>query len=225
MTEMSVHVYGNYACFTRPEFKIERVSYPIITPSAAAGLLESIFWKPEFTWSITRIEVVKAGEWTQLKRNEINTKQKLTPGNKSLSTYKFDVEEKRVQTTSLMLKNVAYNIYGEILLKKHANDNIAKYQDQFRRRVNNGRCYSRPYLGTRECSADFRPVSPEDKPMKWDNEIGLMLKNINYTTTPATPNFFWANVQNGVLECSKKEGIKEFLSHPSMGLSGGEKNA
>src|ERR1700677_2302927 len=123
---VSVKVWGDYACFSRPEFKVERVSYPIITPSAARGVLEAIYWKPAFRFQIRRIHVLQQGSQMTILRNEISERQGKKP---------LQVEEKRQQRTSLILKNVAYIIEAEIVLRPFARDAIGSYLDQFNRKV------------------------------------------------------------------------------------------
>jgi CRISPR-associated protein Cas5d len=151
---VSVKVWGDYACFSRPEFKVERVSYPIITPSAARGVLEAIYWKPAFRYQIRRIHVLRLGSQTSILRNEIAEKQGTSP---------FQAEDKRQQRTSLVLKNVAYMIEAEIVLRPFARDEIGGYLDQFNRKVRRGQCHHTPCLGAREFSAFFEPPSDEDR--------------------------------------------------------------
>lgn len=160
-----IRVQGPYACFSRPEFKVERVSYPVITPSAARGMLEAVFWKPEFRYQIRRIGVLKQGSQTVVLRNELADRQ----GNRP-----YFVEDRRQQRSSLILKDVAYLIDARILLRPHCTDSIYKYLDQFRRRVEKGQCHHTPYLGTREFAADFEPANGEEPPSV-DMRLGTML--------------------------------------------------
>jgi CRISPR-associated protein Cas5d len=160
-----IRIEGKYACFSRPEFKVERVSYPLITPSAARGALEAIFWKPEFRYQIRRIGVLRLGSQAVVLRNEVADRQGSQP---------YFVEDRRQQRSSLILKDVAYLIEAEILLRPHCIDSIYKYLDQFRRRVDKGQYHHTPYLGTREFAADF--TSPNGKePPPSDMPIGTML--------------------------------------------------
>ncbi|MBC7093702.1 type I-C CRISPR-associated protein Cas5, partial [Candidatus Bipolaricaulota bacterium] len=119
-----VRIWGEYACFSRPEFKVERVSYPVITPSAARGILEAILWKPEFRYEVRRIGVLKLGTQTAILRNELEDRQGNTP---------IFVEDKRQQRSSLILKDVDYLVEAEMVLRSHATDPLPKYLDQFRR--------------------------------------------------------------------------------------------
>jgi len=150
---VSVKVWGDYACFSRPEFKVERVSYPIITPSAARGVLEAIYWKPAFRYQIRNIHILQQGSQIAILRNEISERQGAKP---------LRVEEKRQQRTSLILKTVAYRIDAEIALRPFARDEIGSYLDQFNRKVRKGQCHHTPCLGTREFSAYFEQPSPKD---------------------------------------------------------------
>ena len=149
-----VKVWGDYACFSRPDFKVERVSYPVITPSAAWGVLEAIYWKPAFRYQIRRVHVLRLGSQTTILRNEISCAQ----GSKPLR-----VEDNRQQRTSLILKKVEYVIDAEIVPRPFARDEIGGYLDQFNRKVLKGQCHHTPCLGTREFSAYFEPPSETDR--------------------------------------------------------------
>lgn len=167
---ISVHVWGKYACFSRPEFKVERVSYPVITPSAARGVLEAIFWRPEMRYELRRIGILALGSQTTILRNEISDRQGLTP---------IVVEAKRQQRSSLVLKDVDYVIETAIVLRPHAKDPPAKYFDQIERRIARGQCYHTPYLGTREFAANFEPWDGH-QPEPLDLTIGTMLFDLAF---------------------------------------------
>jgi CRISPR-associated protein Cas5d len=169
--KIAVKVWGDYACFSRPEFKVERVSYPVITPSAARGVLEAIFWKPEFRYEIREIGILKMGTTESILRNELSNRQGERP---------IFIEDQRQQRTSLVLKDVAYLIRAEMVLRPHATDPIYKYLDQFRRRVERGQCYMTPYLGTREFAAYFGPPAEDEVPEPIDLDLGLMLFDIAF---------------------------------------------
>lgn len=169
-----VRVWGDYACFTRPEFKVERVSYPVITPSAARGILEAIFWKPEIRYEIRRIGILKLGTQMVILRNELGDRQGRKP---------YFVEDRRQQRSSLILKGVSYIIEAKIKLRPHATDPIPKYLDIFNRRVEKGQYHHTPYLGTREFAAHFAPVNGEE-PARIDLPIGTMLFDIAYVEDP-----------------------------------------
>ena len=169
-----VRVWGEYACFTRPEFKVERVSYPVMTPSAARGLLEAIFWKPEFRYEIRRIGVLKPGKQMVILRNELGERQGRKP---------YYVEDHREQRSTLLLKDVDYIIEAEMKLRPHASDPVIKYVEQFQRRVERGQYHHTPYLGSREFAAHFAPVNGE-APAPFDLTIGTMLFDIAFVEDP-----------------------------------------
>ncbi len=166
---VSVRVWGDYACFSRPEFKVERVSYPVITPSAARGVLEAIFWRPAIRYEVRRIGVLRLGGQTVILRNEISDRQREP----------LVVEEKRQQRSSLVLKDVAYLIEAAVVLRPHATDPLVKYLDQIERRIERGQYYHAPYLGTREFAADFAPVRGEQPPAL-DLRVGTMLFDVAF---------------------------------------------
>jgi CRISPR-associated protein Cas5d len=166
-----VKVGGDYACFSRPEFKVERVSYPVMTPSAARGLLEAILWKPEMRWEIREIDVLKPLKQSSILRNELSDRQGDSP---------LIIEEKRQQRASLILRDVAYVIHCEIVLRGHVTDPLTKYADMFRRRLERGQCHHTPYLGTREFAAWFEPATAAEEPVPLDLDLGTMLFDIAY---------------------------------------------
>jgi CRISPR-associated protein Cas5d len=218
MTCLAVKVWADYACFTRPEFGAERVSYPVMTPSAARGVLEAIFWKPEFRWVIHEIHVLEEIQHFSIVRNEMNSWQSASAAKST--NYRYFADDDRAQRHTLGLKNVAYIIEADIQLKAHANANEAKYRDQFRRRVKKGQCHHQPYLGTREFSAFFCEPNPDDTPISHSDELGLMLFDMEFTPASeggtlvylthdasgakvthgkAQPTFFRARLDNGIL--------------------------
>lgn len=148
---VQLRVWGDFACFTRPEFSAERVSYPIITPSAARGVLEAIFWRPEIRYEIRRIGVLSFGQPFVMVRNEVSSYQGKQP---LLSTF----EEERQQRSSLVLREVDYIIHADVRLRPHAREPLPKYLDQVRRRIERGQCFHAPYLGCREFTANFGPA-------------------------------------------------------------------
>lgn len=221
---LTVKVQGDFALFTRPEFSAERVSYQVMTPSAARGILEAIFWKPEMRWRVQKIHVLKPIRQFSILRNELNSHQSdraargwTNPGDG------YFAEDDRAQRHSLCLRDVAYVIEAAIDLKAHATDHIAKYRDMFRRRVEKGQCFNQPYLGTREFSAYFEPLSGDEKPIEHEEKVdlGWMLFDLEFSELPkvgkinykahdangsrvaqgsAMPKFFHAELVNGVLE-------------------------
>lgn len=169
---ISVRVWGDYACFSRPEFKVERVSYPVITPSAARGLLEAIYWKPEIRYEIRRIGILKLGSQTVILRNEVEDKQGTKP---------YFIEDKRQQRSSLILKGVEYIIDAEVIVKPGAKNKPMAYYCQFDRRLKRGQCYHTPYFGTREFAANFEPVNVMKPPeSEYDRKIENLLFEIAF---------------------------------------------
>jgi len=186
---VAVKVSGDYACFTRPEFKVERVSYPVITPSAARGVLEAIFWKPEFRYEIRQIGIVKMGTQTSILRNEVDARQGKNP---------ILVERHRQQRSSLVLKDVEYIIRAEMVLRDHATDPVYKYRDQFNRRLDRGQCHHTPYLGTREFAAQVDPPNGQIPSGTLNVDLGTMLFDLAYVEDPTRDEFeFIRHAGNG----------------------------
>lgn len=188
---VNVRVWGDYACFTRPEMKVERVSYPLMTPSAARGILEAIFWKPQMFYLIDSIRVIKRGAWTSFRRNEVTKRISLTQaksamnGNGEISTIKAGGgADDATQRNMLALQTVEYIITAEIALSelgKHSKQVLPKYLEEMKRRVSAGKCFHRPSLGVREFSADFEWVeNVEDfqPETNWSENLGLMLYDV-----------------------------------------------
>lgn len=192
---LEVKVWGELACFTRPELKVERVSYLTMTPSAARGILEAIFWKPEFSWQVREIHVLRPIRHASVLRNEIQRKASARGDNP------ISIQEDRTQRHTLALRDVAYVIRADIALRPHCTDDVAKYRDQFRRRVERGQCFHRPALGCREFSADFEAPDGTEKPIPVDMDLGLMLFDLQYAGDkgPHKPRFFPAKLEAGVL--------------------------
>ncbi|RCG31477.1 type I-C CRISPR-associated protein Cas5 [Sphaerisporangium album] len=199
-----MEVQAPYACFTRPEFKTERLSYPVMTPSAAKGVLEAIFWKPEFSYRIEQIEVLQPIRWMSIRRNEVSSM--LTVGwiREAMSdpSLRFDAEADRDQRNMVCLRDVAYRIHAQVRLRPHATDPDAKYRDQFRRRVERGSSYSQPFLGVREFSASFHPPTPRS-PIPHDEQLGVMLHSIRYDDMGESYRWFHAKLRQGVLTVPK----------------------
>ena len=199
-----VKFWGDIACFTRPENKVERVSYPVMTPSAATGALSAIFWKPEMDWRIESIAVLNPIAYSSMRHNEIDSRQTPRAARRMLDGGRgFDITEHRVQRNTLSLRDVAYIVRAHIELRPGITDrDVARYRDQFRRRVRAGRCFSQPYLGQRECVAWFSLPDPDDHPLDLNQDLGLMLHSIEYDTDghgTGRPRFFDARLEHGVL--------------------------
>ncbi|QEH32075.1 CRISPR-associated protein Cas5 [Aquisphaera giovannonii] len=200
-------VWGDFACFTRPEMKVERVSYDILTPSAARGILEAIYWKPEIRWRVTRIQVLNPVRFTSLRRNEVGAKipagtaaAAMKGGRGRLGMY---VEEDRQQRAATILRDVAYVIEANFDIVG-GDDNAGKHLDQFNRRARGGRCFHRPYLGCREFPADFalledgEPVPPVHEEWAGERDLGYVLNDIDFRDG-MTPHFFRAVLRDGLV--------------------------
>lgn len=197
-----LEVNGPYACFTRPELKSERVSYPVMTPSAARGILEAIYWKPEFDYVVTAIEVLEPVRWASIRRNEVTSMTSLDWVRKAMAdaTVRFDVEGDRDQRNTLFLRDVGYRIRAQVRPRPHSDQPEATYREQFRRRVDRGACFSQPFLGTRECSAAFSAdtgIPPVDA---MTEDLGVMLHTIGYGPGGETYTWFDARIENGVMQ-------------------------
>ena len=200
--------WGELACFTRPEMKVERVSYDVITPSAARGTIEAIYWKPEIRWVIDRLRVLKPIRFTSMRRNEVgakisvrNAESAMRAGRGNIGLY---VEDERQQRAALLLRDVAYVIEAHFqIVDGEANE--AKHLDQFNRRAREGRCFTRPYLGCREFAADFEllerdtPLPPVDPSLVGERDLGWMLHDIDFANG-RQPRFFHALMKNGVID-------------------------
>lgn len=212
--EYCLEVWGDMACFTRPELKVERVSYDVITPSAARAIFEAIFWKPAIRWQITKIEVLKPIKWTSVRRNEVGA-----VASKSV----IYIEDKRQQKNSLLLKNVRYRIWakmefrsvskrkveGDLFLHEPGKDeNPMKYYQMFERRASKGQCFNQPYLGTREFSASFRLVNPDGEALTppiseeqgGTKDLGIMLYDMDFADKKnIQPMFYRPQMKDGVI--------------------------
>lgn len=216
-----LEVRGDFACFTRPEMKVERVSYDVITPSAARAIFEAIFWKPAVRWAVRRVEVLNPIQWTSVRRNEVGAVMSGKDG--------LFVEDKRQQRAGLFLRDVAYRLYADLVFippgKRPASlrplpasledpeervlrgrdENPGKYQAMFERRARKGQCFNHPYLGCREFSASsVRLVEDPTRgpaPIPDTRELGFMLYDLDFQAEggPA-PAFFRAKLEQGVIE-------------------------
>ncbi len=201
-----LQVTGDFACFTRPEMKVERVSYDLITPSAARALFEAVLWKPAIRWQVRRIELLKPIRWINLRRNEVgavistrNVQQAMGEGSGELALY---IEDERQQRAGLFLRDVGYRVFAELQVVN--GEPRQKYAEMFERRAAKGQCVNQPYLGCREFAADLRLVEPGSaQPPALDEtrELGWMLHDLDFSQ-PANPlpRFFRASLQRGVLE-------------------------
>lgn len=200
VSKVRMKVWGEAALFTRPEAKVERVSYPIMTPSAARGVLEAVFWKPEFFYKVQSITALLPPKFHSIIRNEISDKASINKKIMNAPENKYS-DDMRQLRHSLYLKDVAYIIEAEIVLMPSTNHPIEKYESMFTRRVEKGQCFSRPYLGTREFSAQFGPVIGDEQQIDWTDELGPMFFDFRYPKKGSVviPYFFNAAVEKGRL--------------------------
>lgn len=210
-----LEVWGDYACFSRPELKVERVSYDVMTPSAARGLIEAIYYHPGLRWVIDKIYVLSPIRFTNIRRNEVKS---VLSGSAAKSAMQgsgqplyLATPQEIQQRASMVLQDVHYVIeaHFEMTDKASPSDNPGKFQDIIRRRMEKGQCFHQPYFGCREFPAHFRswvggsvPAIPETR------DLGLMLYDMDYTNPAAiTPMFFRARLEAGVLSV---EGCEVF---------------
>jgi CRISPR-associated protein Cas5d len=205
---LSLHVWGERACFTRPEMKVERVSYDVMTPSAARGIVEAVHWKPAIRWIIDKITVLKPIRFESLRRNEVGHKipagAARTAMNAGRGELALVVEDDRQQRASTLLRDVAYLIdaHFEMTARAGPEDNPAKHLEMARRRARMGQCFHRPCLGCREFAADFALVEGEppvpDAALAGERDLGWMLHDIDFANG-MTPRFFRARMVGGVI--------------------------
>ena len=213
---VSVEVWGDYACFSIPTFKVERVSYDVMTPSAARGLIEAIYWHPGLRWHIDRIHVLNPIAFTNIRRNEVkdkilstNVRSVMAGADKPLAIY---TSESIQQRASMVLTDVRYVIDAHFTMTEKANetDNPGKFIDIARRRLERGQCYHQPCFGCREFPAHFRPWAGGPVPaIAETRSLGLMLYDMDYSDPRSIqPTFFRAELVNGVLEVAGKEVLR-----------------
>ena len=211
MRTYCLEVSGDYACFTRPEMKVERVSYDVITPSAARAIFEAVLWKPAIQWRISKVEVLNPIRWINLRRNEVGSvvparsvKSTMNNGNGTLGLY---IEDERQQRAGLFLRDVKYRLHAEfIMLDRRPDNHPHKFSEMFERRAAKGQCFNQPYLGCREFSAAFRLVDKEEpaavvpEELQGERDLGWMLHDLDYSNPDdPTPRFFHARLDNGKL--------------------------
>ena len=203
---LAVEVEGPLACFTRPELKTERVSYPVMTPSAARGVLEAIYWKPEFDYVITAIEVLRPIRWASIRRNEVTSMVTLdwVRGAMADPAQRFDVAADRDQRNTVFLRDVAYRIHAQVRPRPHAGFPEAAYREQFRRRVDRGACFSQPFLGTRECSAAFTKSHQPDPGSPHRGSRGDAAQHRLQRRAGETYRWFHARLDSGVLQVPER---------------------
>lgn len=223
MKGFCLEVTGDFACFTRPELKVERMSYDVITPSAARAIFEAIFWKPAIRWNVTKIEVLNPIRWISIRRNEVS----------KVATGKFiDIEDERQQRAGLLLRDVRYRLHANFTFiplecrqqrkspspewlqeseekgigqgEARKDETEAKYCAIFTRRASRGQYFNRPYLGCREFSCrDFRLIKElrnEPNPISETRDLGLMLYDMDFSDAlDIRPMFYRAQMREGVI--------------------------
>lgn len=208
MYGVKLKIWGNYACFTRPEMKVERVSYEVPTPSSIRGILEAIYWKPEIKWVVDKIHILKPIKFTNIRRNEVGCKLStrnisgaMQDNKKMLSIF---IEEERVQRAAMVLKDVAYAVeaHFEIVSGEH---NEGKHLDLFNRRARSGKCYHQPFLGCREFPAYFEPIDNEiPRAIPESRDLSWMLYDLDFTDKEnPMPKFFRAKMEEGIIDINK----------------------
>ncbi|QIE56662.1 type I-C CRISPR-associated protein Cas5 [Pikeienuella piscinae] len=208
-----LHIWGDHACFTRPEMKVERVSYDVITPSAARGIFEAIHWKPAIRWVIDRIHVLKPIRFETIRRNEVGSKISARTAQSAMNAGDLTglhlvVDENRQQRATLALRDVSYLIEAHFEMTAEAGgDTPAKHSEMFRRRATTGQCFHRPCLGVREFPAWFELVKtpPPSTLLESDRDLGWMLYDIDYANRRA-PLFFRARMEGGVIDLVRVRG-------------------
>lgn len=212
-----IEVWGKDACFTRPEMKTERVSYDVITPSAARGVIESVYYHPGLKWKIDRIYVLNEIKFTNIRRNEVKSKllasNALSIANGTSKTPYMVTSNSIQQRAAMMLQDVHYVIeahFDMVPEKAAPSDNPGKFQDIVKRRLRRGQCYSQPYLGCRECTAHVRLWEGEDIPTNGETrDLGWMLYDMDYTDPQhIQPMFFRAKIVDGVIDLTDCEVVR-----------------
>ena len=216
---ISLEVWGDYACFSRPEMKVERVSYDVITPSAARGMLDALMWHPGLRWIVDRIQVCRPIRFTNIRRNEVKDVIPFGVASKVMRTGKGELylptPDSIQQRAAMILKDVHYVIdaHFEMTDKAAPGDNPGKFQEMMRRRVEKGQFYHQPCFGVREFPAHFklctqRPPCPEE--LKEQRDLGWMLLDMDYSDPEdIRPKFFRAIMRDGVIDVPdpRSEGV------------------
>lgn len=220
MKRYCVEFAGNFACFTRPEMKVERVSYDVMTPSAARACFEAILWKPAIRWHVRKIEVLKPIRWINLRRNEVasvistrNVETAMKSGAGDLGLY---IEDERQQRAGLFLRDVAYRVHTDMEFRREGDPSgtAMKYQEMFERRASKGQCVNQPYLGCREFAAWFRLIpdtTTESAAIDETRDLGFMLHDLDFSNlNDPQPRFFRARIENGAVNVPAwdSEGVR-----------------
>lgn len=214
---IKLEVWGDYALFSRAEMSVERVSYDCITPSAARGILEAIYWHPGMCWKIDKIYLLSPIRFTNIRRNEVKAKlnaskvRSVINGADGKDLY-INTKDEIQQRASMVLRNVHYVIEAHFDMTEKANegDNPGKFQDIIKRRINKGQCYHTPYFGCREFPVNFRLYDfPTVPTIAESKDLGFMLYDMDYSDLKnIKPMFFRANLENGVIDLTQCEVYK-----------------
>jgi CRISPR-associated protein Cas5d len=203
-SSLALRARGDVAIFTRPELKVERVSYPVMTPSAARGVLEAVLWKPAIRWHVEAIRVLKPIRFVSFRRNEVKNRAQAPSGavvrdGGELRPYFAD--EDRAQRNTVALRDVDYIIDARLSLTSRAGpeETLAKFTEMFRRRVARGQHFHQPYLGCRECVADVLAPEGDEVPVSESRDLGLMLWDIEFGPEARRARYFQARLDRGVL--------------------------
>lgn len=208
-----VRITGPLAIFTRPELKVERISYPVITPSAARGVLEAVFWKPAIAWHVHRISVLSPVQWMAFRRNEVSSRA-VRPAEAVLNgggtPPVLFADEDRAQRNTVALRDVDYQVEASFTLTRRASpgENETKFREMFLRRLRRGQHFHQPYLGCRECIADVQLLEESVDPIPESRDLGLMLYDIDFTSQPQRPLFFHAQMVGGVIQVPTLEEVR-----------------
>ena len=205
---VKLKVWGRYACFTRPEMKVERVSYDVITPSAARGIVEAVYWKPVIRWVIDKIHVLNPIRFMNIRRNEVaskiplkNVKKAMKDGPSPLEIF-VDNTNQRQQRAAMILRDAAYVIEAHFEYTGDEDNNDGKHLDEFNRRARKGKCFNQPYMGCREFSAYFRLLETDEplpaSHLKGTQDLGYMLHDIDFGNG-MQPRFFRPKMTDGVI--------------------------
>ena len=215
---ISLEVWGDYALFTRPEMKVERVSYDVMTPSAARGILDAVFWHPGMKWIIDRIHVCNPICFSNIRRNEVKAVASANLAksvmNKGVGELYIATSDNIQQRASMVLENVRYVIDAHFVLtdKKNPGDNPAKFQEMMKRRIEKGQCYHTPYFGCREFPVKFAscqeyPPCPDS--LRGERDLGFMLYDLDYRdSSNIQPMFFRAKLKDGVMVVPPPDSVE-----------------
>lgn len=217
---LQMRAMGPLACFSRPELKVERMSYPVMTPSAARGLLEAVLWKPAIIWRVERILVLNPIRFLAFRRNEVNSRavgppRQIVEMGGEITHYSADKD--RAQRNTVALRDVDYVVeaHFEMTQKAGGQDSVAKFLDIFKRRVERGQHFHQPYFGCREFTAYVVAVVGAPAPVQDNRDLGIMLYDIDFSVRPYTPLFFNAKLIKGVLD------VRQRLLRPATPGKGG----